>query len=85
MAEETNPNKAAAVTRLRKWAISPTGGGKLFKWGTPGDFGRCQAFYKDKMPNRMIDGWCATLHRLATGAVPGRAAAELAAKKASGH
>lgn len=75
--EETNPKAAAAVGRLRAWAISPTGGGKVFQWGTAGDFGRCQAFYRDKIPKHMIDGWCANLHRLATGGFsPGQAPAE---------
>jgi len=79
MPEELNPQAAAAVARLRKWAV--TEGNKIFAWGTPGDFKRCQVFYKGKMPDRMIDGWCANLHRLATGANPGSAPAELAAKR----
>jgi hypothetical protein len=82
MAEETDPKAAAAVNRLRRWAISPSGGGKVFKWGTPGDFDRCRRFYADKIPAHMIDGWCARLHKLATGATPGHAPAEQAAKKA---
>lgn len=81
--EETNPKAAAAVNRLRAWAISPTGGGKVFQWGTPGDFRRCTDFYADKIPHHMIDGWCARLHKLATGASPGHApGAEEAAAKA---
>lgn len=80
MAEESNPGKAAAVNRLRKWAVSPTGGGKLFAWGTPGDFKRCEDFYTGKVPGHMIGGWCANLHKLATGARPGQAPAEKAAK-----
>lgn len=83
--EETNPKAAAAVNRLRRWAISPTGGGKVFRWGTPGDFARCQDFYKGKVPGHMIDGWCARLHKLATGATPGNAPAEKAAAAAHQH
>lgn len=71
--EETNPHAAAAVNRLRRWAIDPAGGGKVFQWGVPGDFKRCQDFYKDKIPHHMIDGWCARLHMLATGGSPGHA------------
>lgn len=77
--EQTNPHAAAATNRLRAWAISPTGGGKVFQWGTPGDFKRCTDFYKGKVPGHMIDGWCFNLHKLATGARPGQAPAEKAA------
>lgn len=80
MGETTNPRAAGAVNQLRRWAIDPAKGGQIFHWGTPGDFSRCQGFYKDKMPGHMIDGWCATLHRLATGATPGNAPGEKAGK-----
>lgn len=79
MSEQSNPKAAAAVNRLRAWAVSPTGGGKVFKWGTAGDFDRCREFYKGKVPGHMIDGWCARLHKLATGATPGHAPGEQAA------
>lgn len=83
--EESNPKAAAAVSRLRAWAVDPAKGGQVFKWGTPGDFSRCQVFYRDKIPAKMIDGWCARLHKLATGAVPGQAPAEKAAGAAHPH
>lgn len=67
--EETSPRAAAAVKRLQNWAI--TEGGKIFAWGTPGDMRRCQQFYKGKIPANQIDGWCARLHKLATGQWPG--------------
>lgn len=70
---EGNPQAAAAVNRLRAWAVDPAQGGKVFQWGTPGDFKRCTAFYKDKIPAKMIDGWCARIHKLATGGWPGHA------------
>lgn len=77
------PHQEAAVNRLRAWAIGPEGQ-KQFRWGQPGDFDRCQRFYTGKgMSERMIPGWCATLHKLATGATPGHAPAELAAKNKS--
>lgn len=79
------PGQAAGLERLRAWAINPAEGGKLFQWGTPGDFKRCQDFYRGKVPKLMLDGWCANLHKLATGATPGHAPAEQAAKKAAGH
>ena len=74
------PQQAAAVERLRAWAIGPEGQ-KQFRWGTPGDWDRCTRFYKGKMPAHMIPGWCARLHKLATGATPGNAPAEKAAAK----
>lgn len=78
------PQQAAGVEHLRRWAVDPAGGGKLFRWGTPGDFKRCQEFYRGKVPGHMIDGWCANLHKLATGASPGHAPAEEAIRKAAG-
>lgn len=73
--EETSPHGAAGAARLRAWAVGPEGR-KIFMWGRPGDFKRCQEFYKGKVPARMIDGWCANLHKLATGAAPGQAPGE---------
>lgn len=70
------PQEAAGLARLRAWAINPAEGGKVFRWGTPGDFERCRRFYKGKVPAHMIDGWCANLHKLATGATPGNAPGE---------
>ena len=79
--EETSPASAAAVARLRKWAV--TEGNKIFKWGTPGDFKRCETFYREKgVPGHMIAGWCARLHKLATGGWPGHAPAEEAIARA---
>ncbi len=72
---EKTPQQAAAVQRLRNWAISPEGQ-RHFRWGEQGDFARCQKFYRDKLPAHMVDGWCANLHKLATGARPGQAPGE---------
>lgn len=77
--EETNPAAAAAVGRLRTWAIKDAR--HIFNWGQPGDFERCRTFFRDKVPGHMIDGWCARLHSLATGARPGQAPAEKAAAR----
>lgn len=80
---ELTPEDARRVQRLRDWAT--VGAGRaLFNWGVPGDYERCRVFYKGKVPGHMIDGWCATLHKLATGATPGRAPGEIAAHKAKG-
>ena len=45
-------------------------GGARIGWGAEGDFKRCQAALKGKVPGRMIDGACATLHKRATGKWP---------------
>jgi hypothetical protein len=79
----TTPAQAAAVARLKAWAVGPEGQ-KHFRWGTPGDFARCEKFYADKMPAHMIPGFCANLHKLATGARPGQAPAEKAIAKSKG-
>jgi hypothetical protein len=73
------PTEAAGVARLKAWAINPAEGGRLFMWGTPGDFEKCVRFYTGKLPNHIVKGWCANLHKLATGATPGHAPGELAA------
>lgn len=84
---EKTPQQVAATERLRRWAVSPAGGGKLFNWGVPGDYQRCVDFYKTKMPDIYVHGWCANLHRLATGRSPGHAPgieqAQADAKKAA--
>lgn len=42
-------------------------------WGSPGDFDRCLAFARRHgIPKRMQKGFCANLHKLATGEWPGR-------------
>ena len=42
-------------------------------WGTPGDFARCEKFAKiHGIPAHMRDGFCANLHKLATGEWPGK-------------
>lgn len=65
------PQQQAGVDRLKRWGASPDGGGKIIAWGTEGAFARCQAFYRDKVPAKMLDGWCAELAHLATGQWPG--------------
>jgi len=78
---EDTPKDVQAVERLKRWAISGAGAA-IFDWGTPGDYDKCLAFYADKMSPGMIHGWCATLHKEATGASPGHAPGEEAAKHA---
>lgn len=79
------PGQLAGIERLKRWGASPTGGGKIINWGVPGDFARCEAFYKDKVPGRMLKGWCAELHKLATGGSPGHAPGVEQADAAAKH
>lgn len=66
------------------WAGHPTKHGKVsgITWGFPGDFDQCVArVSKFMLPDR-AKGFCALRHHQATGAWPGHAPAEEAAKKA---
>jgi hypothetical protein len=66
---------------LTYWTAGP--GGARIAWGTPGDFDRCRTMVNAKvsedgapLPDRVISGLCATLHKIATGATPGHAPGE---------
>lgn len=75
---EVTPKDAAGVERLKEYWTTGEGG-KLIGWDTPGDFTRCieciqEAVTKggrEPLPDRMIKGLCAELHKRATGAAPG--------------
>lgn len=63
------------------WLRGP--GAAKIRWGTPGDFGRCvvaiQAEVSEDGPplaDNVVKGLCATLHKKATGAAPGKAPGE---------
>lgn len=73
---------------IRYWSKGGAGGEKI-QWGKPGDFDRCRVEINkevaegddDKhpqkpLPDHVISGLCATLHRLNTGATPGHAPGE---------
>lgn len=65
------------------WSKAGPGGAKI-QWGRGGDFDRCRVAIQkaitddgDKpLSDRMISGLCATLHKMNTGAVPGKAPGE---------
>jgi hypothetical protein len=69
--------------QLRRYWIAGPGAAKI-RWGQSGDFDRCITNIQaevtkggDKpLPDRIIKGLCATLHRQATGATPGHASGE---------
>ena len=55
--------------RLRRYWTTGKGGVKI-AWGTPGDFRRCVRHLNKHMPGR-AEGYCAKLHKRATGMWPG--------------
>lgn len=67
---------------VRYWTVGE--GGAKIGWGRGGDFESCrrhiqEAVTKDggtPLPDRVLSGLCATLHKIATGAVPGNAPGE---------
>lgn len=61
----------------RYWSGEGTSKGKRsdINWGTPGDFDRCVAEVTPHLGGKAA-GYCANLHRRATGAWPGHAPGE---------
>lgn len=67
---------------VRYWTAG-VGGAKI-AWGSSGDFDRCRVNIQAEVTKghgkplspRVIDGLCATLHKIATGATPGHAPGE---------
>lgn len=83
---ELTPKDAKNTARLKVyWAFGD--GAKLIRWDTPGDFDRCVLEVqkavteggRKPLPDRMIKGLCANLHKMATGAPPGHGPREQAA------
>lgn len=64
-----------ATTRIPRQLVESDTRGKgaaEIGWGTHGDFDRCRIFaHAHGIPEHMIDGFCANLHRIATGEWPG--------------
>jgi hypothetical protein len=66
---------------IRYWTVGA--GGAKIAWGTGGDWARCIAAIQEEvtsdgkpLPDRVVKGLCATLHKVATGATPGHAPGE---------
>jgi hypothetical protein len=66
---------------IRYWTVGE--GAAKIAWNTPGDFERCivniQAEVSEKgapLPDRVVKGLCATLHKMTTGGSPGHGSAE---------
>jgi hypothetical protein len=69
--------------QFKKYWLTGTGAG-IIRWGSPGDFARCETAINAKitehggkaLPPNEIAGLCAKLHKEATGATPGHAPGE---------
>jgi hypothetical protein len=61
-----DPNAA----KLRAYWTSGKGNLKI-KWGSPGDFKRCVRHLRKYLPPNQLKGYCANLHKMATGMWPG--------------
>ena len=79
---DTHPGTGLPPQLVATWTHGKMS--NLINWGTPGDFARCEAAIqgevtkdgKPPLPDHVIRGLCATLHKLATGASPGHAPGE---------
>ena len=72
---------AASTERLMRYWSQGAGAAKI-NWGVGGDFDRCRAQLGKYVGPGMLDGLCANLHKRATGAWPGHAPCEEAARAA---
>jgi hypothetical protein len=76
-------NWGGSESKLVKYWTAGEGAAKI-RWGEDGDFNRCVRLVNEAivkgggkpMADHMIKGFCANLHRAATGASPGHAAGE---------
>lgn len=67
--EETSPKAAASTQRLiTYWTTGP--GGARIAWGTDGSFDRCVLQLQKYLPPGQVKGFCARLHKRATGEWP---------------
>jgi hypothetical protein len=80
---EATPGDVAATERLMEyWAHGP--GAAKIQWGVDGDFDRCVTELGKYVSPGIIKGLCSNLHVRATGARPGHAPGEQAARHAKG-
>jgi hypothetical protein len=64
------PGNTDDTERLRRYWTTGEGATKI-AWGTPGDFTRCVAQLGQYLPTGQVEGYCANLHKRATGTWPG--------------
>lgn len=70
MAARKGSGKASNGAALKAyWSTSGKGGAKI-KWGTPGDWGRCNS-HLSKYLGARAKGYCQVLHKINTGVYTG--------------
>ncbi len=62
-------NRGNAETLRRYWSVGGEGGAKI-RWGTPGDWTRCNRLLRRYMGTR-AKGYCQRLHKRNTGVYTG--------------
>lgn len=80
---EATPSDAAATERLMRYWAEGAGAAKI-QWGAAGDYDRCVVELGKYVSPGVVHGLCSNLHVRATGARPGHAPGEEAARKAKG-
>jgi len=78
---EASPKDIANTERLMAWWTTGPGAARI-QWSTPGDYDRCLVELGQHVDPKILHGLCSNLHVRATGARPGHAPAEVAAKAA---
>lgn len=84
MIELRAQNHSASLERLISYWAHGKGAPKI-GWGTSGDFNRCRAELGKYVPPNELAGFCARLHKVATGASPGHAPGEKASRADGGR
>ena len=71
--KEVSPKDVASTERLKRYWAEGAGRAKI-NWGVPGDFDRCLAEVGKYIHDPgMLKGFCANMHKRATGGWPGHA------------
>ncbi|QAU06348.1 hypothetical protein SEA_WHOSEMANZ_22 [Gordonia phage WhoseManz] len=65
--------KASGGAQLKVYWTTGEGGVKKIRWNTPGDFTRCVRYMRKYAAREgfSAEGYCARLHKAATGVYPG--------------
>jgi hypothetical protein len=78
---EASPKDVADTERLMEYWAHGAGAAKI-GWGVPGDYSKCLVELGKYVDPKVLHGLCSNLHHRATGAWPGHAPGEQAAKAA---
>jgi len=67
---DLNPGDGNAEVLWRYW-LHGKGNATKIMWRTPGDMRRCMFYLAKYLPPSQVAGYCAKMHREATGMWPG--------------